>query len=118
MKLDNRKQVAHKIMDQVKNGEIINKEKAVKEAGYADSTARHEASKIVNSSQCQKELTTLLEGMENIRDMDIKELQTPEVREKMTPTDRINSLDKLSKNIQLISGRSTSNESISVTWDN
>jgi len=114
--LNNRKRVAQKLIEQIHKGEKINKEKAVREAGYKESTARSRTTDIVNSEQCQDELKTLLSKMEEIREKDINELLTDEVRAKLTPRDRVDSIDKISKNIQLLSGKATANERIEINW--
>ena len=116
--LSNRRQVAKNIKKQIDNGELINKEKAVLDAGYTKSTARSRTGDIVKSKQCQEELANIVEGLEEIRALDIKELLDPKLRKKMTQRDRIASIDVSTKNIQLISGKNTANESISVSWDN
>ncbi len=117
IKLSNRQKVAHNLVKQIENKELINRSKALKEANYSKSTAEHKSSEVVNSRECQEELSVLLGKMEDIRAKDITDMLSPKKRKKASYRDHVASLDTLTKNIQLIGGKATANESINISWD-
>lgn len=89
--------------------------KAMRDVGYSKSKS-YSATDVKNSPDFQEELFDFVASMEEERKQCLRELKDPKVRKKATYRDRIDAINKLTNNIQLITGQSTSNESMTIIW--
>jgi phage terminase small subunit len=117
-KLNNRKKVAERLKEQItSNTKKVNFTQALKDAGYKDSTAIHKSSEVVKSREVQEELRRFELQLEEIVQKDIKQLNEEKRRKRLTPRDNVESLVQLSKLRLLITGGNTSNDKMTVSWE-
>ncbi len=88
---------------------------AMRKAGYSAKTART-PKKLTGTKAFKKATLPILKALEKEREAILKRL--PKVRQKAKYRDLIDGLDKTTKNIQLLSGKDTSKEAITFTWEN
>lgn len=81
------------------------------EAGYSESTAKQQTLILGGLSD---ELNPIVRKLEERREKAIQRLDKTIAKAKYR--DLIDGIDKLTKNIQLLSGGKTSNESVTFTW--
>jgi uncharacterized protein (DUF1778 family) len=80
-------------------------------AGYEESTARHQAGILAGiKDELAPIVKAMMEHRENVLAQMVLKLTKAKYR------DLTDSLDKVKKNIQLLSGGKTANESINITW--
>lgn len=94
----------------VENHGVISK--AMREAGYKDKTAKNPKN-LTNSKAFKKELKPLLERLEKERDRAITKMKGKISKAKYR--DLVEGVDKLTKNIQLLSGKETERHGFSLT---
>lgn len=95
----------------VENGGSIGN--AMRKAGYSPKTAKT-PKKLTNTKAFKEAVLPILEALELERQAIMQRL--PEVREKAGYRDLMDGLDKTTKNIQLLSGKDTSKEAVTFTW--
>lgn len=104
MASENAKAVAKEVSENLRKNKKVNLGKIIKGKGYADSTSKKP--KIVTKTQSyQKEIKPIVDRLIIERDRAIKALGGKISKAKYR--DLIDSIDKLTKNIQLLSGGST-----------
>ena len=105
---EKQKKVAIELQKNLTRNPVKNSTDLLEEVGYAKNTARHKQKTIINSQGVQEELKPFLKKLEKERDRLIKAISIKNLKdvdyEKAT-----NSLDKIVKNIQLLSGKPTDN---------
>lgn len=82
------------------------------EAGYEESSARQQSTTLAG---IREELEPIVQDMQDHRENVIKEMVKKMPKAKYR--DLTDSLDKLTKNIQLLSGGKTSNDEVHMTWE-
>lgn len=95
--------VAREVIATVRSGKIPNKQKIQQKHGYTESSAR--AMKATKTKTYQDEMKTVIQAMERERDRAIKAMKTKIDEAKYR--DVVDAADKLTKNIELLSGRDT-----------
>jgi len=96
--------VAKDVLKKVRRGEKVHIGKIVASHGYGKSMATH-PNKVTNTKSYKDEIRPVIEAMERERNAIIKAL--PGKRGKAKYRDLIDGIDKMTKNIQLLSGRPT-----------
>ena len=96
------------LTDQIVNGGTFTIEELLLKAGYAPETARQQAAIMAG---IRPHLEPIIEEMRSHRDVVIARMKKKVT--KASYADLISSLDKLTKNIQLLSGKATSTFSLS-----
>jgi len=109
MASENAKQVAKDVINKVRKGQKIVFGKIIKRRGYSNSVSKR-PSKVTKTKSYLSEIKPLVDRLENERDQIIKRLK--KTRNKAKYRDLIDGLDKIIKNIQLLSGGATSREII------
>src|SRR3990167_11318937 len=104
--------VAKEVLEKLGKGEKISLGEIARKNGYALSTADNPRN-ITETESYQRVLRPVLTQLESERQAILDRL--PEVREKAKYRDLVEGLDKISKNIQLLSGGAT--ENIAVAGD-
>ena len=98
--------VAKEVLEKLGKGEKISLGEIARKNGYALSTADNPRN-ITETESYQRVLRPVLTQLESERQAILDRL--PEVREKAKYRDLVEGLDKISKNIQLLSGGATEN---------
>jgi hypothetical protein len=114
---ENRRRVAKEVIKQVMEGKKINISQGMRNVGYAKSTVNTKSPEVRKSVEFQEETMSFINQLEEIVQKDLKQLNDEKRRNKMTPRDNIESVDKLTKLKQLLTGGVTSNEKMTITWD-
>ena len=114
MPSENAKAVAAEVIDTVRKGAKVSIRKIAKKHGYSQSVADH-ASKITDTDSYKSVMDPFVQAMVKERDAALKEAGRK--RQKASYRDTIDSIDKLTKNIQLLSGGKTANEQLHITWE-
>ncbi len=105
MASENAKAVAQEVLETIGNGKKPSVLKIAPKHGYAVTTAG--SGQIQKTKTYQKAIRPLLERLNDERDKIIEGLK--KTRSKAKYRDLIDGLDKITKNIQLLSGKSTEN---------
>lgn len=114
-KLNNRKKVAQRLIEQIISGkEKINQTKALTDSGYSPITANCKSGLIVKSKECQEELVKFEDQLEELIQNNIKHAK--KTQQKATFRDSTDAIDKMAKLKALITG-SHATESITVKWE-
>jgi hypothetical protein len=109
------KLAALKVKEQIANGERPNLYRASLAVGYTESSAR--AGKARQTKSYKDEMMDVTKAMENEREQCFKELAYKNVRKTASYRDRIEAINKLTSNIQLLTGKKTSNDNVSFSWE-
>jgi len=110
----NAEAVANEVIDKVRKGKKINMGEILKSKGYSDSVSKI-PSKVTKTKTYKETMVPVLEAM--IRERD-RALRLMESRVAMAEYgDLVTAADKLTKNIQLLSGKDTSKEAVVFTWE-
>jgi len=115
--LSNPRRVAREVIAQASDGKKINLSKAMKNVGYAKNSRRIPKVVVTEKEDFKDEIFDFVKEMETERKLCLKELKDPKVRKKATYRDRIDAINKLTNNIQLVTGQTTSNEVMTIIWD-
>lgn len=107
------KQVAREVLETIGKGKKPNISKIGPKHGYAKTTAS--AGLIQKTKSYQAEIQPLVQRLEVERDAIIERLKS--TRDKAKYRDLIDGLDKITKNIQLLSGGATENIKLSPLAD-
>ena len=103
-------EVAKEVISEVRKGKIPNRYRISVKHGYSPQSAK--ASKAVRTKAYQSVITPLVERLEEERNAVVEALKT--TRSKAKYRDLIDGLDKITKNIQLLTGGATSNIAMGV----
>jgi hypothetical protein len=107
------KEVAREVLETVRKGKKPNLGKIIKSKGYALTTSTV-PTQVTNTKSYQEEIFPVVHAMEVERNRIIDALSKKKLS-KEKYRDMIDGLDKLTKNIQLLSGKKTSNEGIEIS---
>lgn len=102
--------VARDVLESVGKGKIPNKTKIAIKRGYAPTTAG--AGRVTQTKTYQREIAPLVQRLEDERNAIVERLK--KTRNKAKYRDLIDGLDKITKNIQLLTGGATANVAIGV----
>lgn len=102
------KAVAQEVKETVSNGKPVNLRKIQQKHGYTLSSAR--AMKATRTKTYQREIQPLLKQLEDHRDEILRHMRKKVGKAKYNHL--VEALDKVTKNHQLLSGRSTSNTAV------
>lgn len=108
----NAQAVAKEIIATVGKGGKVNKGKIIKKHGYTDSMSRH-PEKILETLSAKEIIDPFVGKMVRERDAAINAMTKK--RGKANYRDLVDAADKLTKNIQLLSGRETENKSFNIS---
>lgn len=106
------KAVAQDVIEAVKNKKRIVLGKIVAKRGYAKSTQRH-PKRVTETQSYQEEIRPVITQLEVLRQKAITELSCRSLKDEGYK-DLVDSVDKLTKNIQLLSGGATENVETSI----
>lgn len=110
------KEVAKEVLENIRKGKKPNLGKIIKSKGYSETTSTV-PSLVTDTKSYREVINPVVEAMERERNRIIVALSNKKLS-KEKYRDLIDGLDKLTKNVQLLSGGRTSNESIKITFDN
>lgn len=110
MAKDNPKRVARKVLETLGKDELVNFGKIAREVGYADNTADNPKF-ITDTKAYKEEISPFLNRMVKHREKIMLELETKDLTDEKHK-DLVDGLDKLTKNIQLLSGGETERSGI------
>ncbi len=111
----NAKNVALEVLETVRKGKKVNLGKIIKKHGYADTTSTV-PSQVTDTKSFQEVIEPVVEQMEKERQRLIKSISIKDL-DVVKYKDAVEALDKLTKNIQLLNGGKTSNDSIELSWE-
>lgn len=114
MPSENAKAVARDIIATVRKGEKVNKGKILRKHGYSKSMSEH-PNKVTETDSFKAEINPIVKAMEKERQAILAALPTK--RKGASYRDLVDAADKLTKNIQLLTGGKTSNEKVSFGWE-
>lgn len=110
-----RVKVGKELINQATNNKKINIHKAMLKAGYAKSTADKRVAVIRRSPEVQQELGNFINDLNQIVNNSIRNAKSKQ--DKASFRDNIEAIDKMKKLEQLITGNPTSNEKMTVGWE-
>jgi 23S rRNA pseudoU1915 N3-methylase RlmH len=108
------KKVAEELIDKVRKGEKINMQEIQKRHGYSKASAKSMKAKETDSFK--EVMNPFVDKMMKERERVIDALSNKNLS-KEKYRDMMDGLDKLTKNIQLLTGGDTGKEKISFTWE-
>lgn len=115
MASDNAKEVAKKVSENLRKGKRVILGKILKEQGYAESTSKSPT--MVTETKSYKEaINPIVKRWERERERITKTLESKDLTDEKYK-DLIDSLDKITKNIQLLSGGNTENVGVETTGE-
>ena len=106
--------VAQEVVALIRKGKRVNKGEIIRRHGYSESAAL-KPSKVTSTKSYREEIAPIVEAMERERDAIMKVISKKRAKAKYR--DLIDGVDKLTKNIQLLNGGKTSNEKVTVGWE-
>jgi hypothetical protein len=109
------KLAAIKVKEMLAKGEKPNLYKAMKSVGYTEYSSKSGIAKFSNA--WKNEMEDVVNMMEIERKRCLEEMQTQAVRDTASYRDRLEAVNKLSNNIQLLTGKQTANDKVSFSWD-
>lgn len=108
------KEVAKEVLETLGKGKRPNLGKIARKKGYANNTADNPKG-ITETKSYQEVMNPVVEALIQERKAIIERLK--KTRSKAKYRDLIDGLDKITKNIQLLSGGKTANEELKITWE-
>lgn len=109
------KLAAKKVSESVRSGKKPNLGKILLSVGYPKSTSKS-PTRVTKTKSYKEEIYPVVQEMERQRDRMIEEIKKRKFdKEKLR--DITDAIDKLTKNAQLLQGKSTNNDSISFSWE-
>jgi len=102
---ERQKALAKELIANTKRAKPLNKSEMLESVGYTRNTARHKTPDIINAPGVQRDVLPVVEKMIKARDRAIDLLAGKE--EKANYSDITGGIDKLTKNIELLSGGAT-----------
>jgi hypothetical protein len=115
MASENAKAVAREVIETVRKGKKVNKGAIIRKHGYAKSVSVM-PQKVTETKSYKEEIAPIVLAMEQERDAAIKAMKKK--RSKAKYRDMVDAVDKLTKNIQLLTGGKTSNDELVMRWGN
>jgi len=115
MASENAKAVAREIIEKVKKGERVHKGEIIAKHGYTKSMALH-PQKITETKSFKEEMEPFLAQLKRERQRLMKAIELKDL-DAVSYKDAVDAADKLTKNIQLLSGGNTANDKISFSWE-
>lgn len=106
------REVAKEVLETIGKGKKPSVSKIAPKHGYKQSTA--DSGQVQATKSYKNEIKPLVERLESERDKIIERLKV--TRSKAKYRDLIDGMDKVTKNIQLLNGGKTSNEAITIGW--
>ena len=111
---ENARAVAEEVRLKVSKGEKIVMGKIIKKHGYSDGISKQPI-RVRKTQSYQKEIKPIVDRLIIERDRAIKALKGKISKAKYR--DLTDAIDKLTKNIQLLSGGKTGREEMTIKWD-
>jgi|WetSurMetagenome_2_1015567.scaffolds.fasta_scaffold12763_3 hypothetical protein len=111
----NRKRVAKKVIDQVMSGKKANVSQAMRDVGYSNSTADVKNSEVARSKEFQEETQSFVNQLEDLMQDSIGMMK--EKKKKGSYRDHETTVEQFAKLKQLLTGGNTSNDKMSISWD-
>ena len=115
MASENAKAVAQAVIENVGKGRKVSKRKIIKNQGYSQNIADN-PKKVTETQSYQEVIKPVVKKMEKERTRLINALSKKDLT-KEKYRDMIEGVDKLTKNIQLLTGGKTANDSLNISWD-
>ena len=115
MATENQKKVIMKSLEKLGKNELLKKGEILRECGYSEKTATKNPKKIFESKPVQEGLKPFIDQLKEKRQIAINKM-TAEKIGKEKAKDLAEIIDKLTKNIQLLSGGKTESSEIKITW--
>lgn len=112
---ENAKLVAHKVSETVRKGGLVNLGKIIKESGYSEGTSKS-PQRVTETISYKEEIEPIVSAMILQRDRMIKSIAGKNL-DKASLRDLIDATDKLTKNIQLLSGKDTAKQNVVFGWE-
>jgi hypothetical protein len=109
MASENAKAVAKEVLETVRKGAKVSIRKIARKHGYSNSVSDH-AKKITETKTYQAEIGPVILALEEERNEIIKRLKV--TRDKAKYRDLIDGMDKVTKNLQLLTGGRTENTGV------
>lgn len=107
----NARRVANKVLEKVRNGEKVSVSAIAREVGYG--TTSKIPGKITGTKSYKEVMAPVVEMMERERNRILMELASKDL-EKERHRDLVGSMDTLTKNIQLLSGKETERAGVTI----
>ena len=114
MASENAKQVAKKLSEAIGSGKKVDLGKIIRSAGYSKKTSQT-PKRVTETKTFKAEISPVVEAMIRERDRAIKAMAKKINKAKYRDT--TDAVDKLTKNIQLLSGKETEKSNITFEWE-
>lgn len=112
MASENAKKVAHEVLETVRKGKRVNKGDIIERNGYSKTTATV-PSQVTNTKSYQSVINPFLKKLEKERDRILMEISIKDL-DKERHSDLVRSLDTITKNVQLLSGKETERAGVNI----
>ena len=103
---ERQKALARELIENTKRAKPLNKTEILGNIGYSKTTAEHLQKRIIEAPGVQKDLLPVVERLKKHRDKIIQELEIKQLDE-VKYKDLMDGMDKITKNIELLSGNAT-----------
>jgi len=112
MASENAKRAATKVVESLGTGKKVNMGKILREVGYSDNTSDN-PQEVTGTKSYQSVVMPFLEKLEAERNRILMEISTKDL-DNERHTDLVRSLDTLTKNVQLLSGKETERAGVNI----
>jgi len=112
MASENAKRAATKVVESLGTGKKVNMGKILREVGYSDNTSDN-PQEVTGTKSYQSVVMPFLEKLEAERNRILMEISVKDL-DKERHTDLVRSLDTLTKNVQLLSGKETERAGVNI----
>jgi hypothetical protein len=112
MASENAKKAATKVVESLGTGKKVNMGKILREVGYSDNTSDN-PQEVTGTKSYQSVVMPFLEKLEAERNRILMEISTKDL-DNERHTDLVRSLDTLTKNVQLLSGKETERAGVNI----
>jgi hypothetical protein len=112
MASENAKRAATKVVESLGTGKKVNMGKILREVGYSDNTSGN-PQEVTGTKSYQSVVMPFLEKLEAERNRILMEISTKDL-DNERHTDLVRSLDTLTKNVQLLSGKETERAGVNI----
>jgi hypothetical protein len=112
MASENAKRAATKVVESLGKGKKVNMGKILREVGYSDNTSDN-PQEVTGTKSYQSVVMPFLEKLEAERNRILMEISTKDL-DNERHTDLVRSLDTLTKNVQLLSGKETERAGVNI----
>lgn len=112
---DNARQVARKVSENIGTGKKVDLGEIIRKQGYSDKTSQT-PQRVTETKSYQEEIAPIVAKMMQQRERMMEAIANKNL-DKNSLRDLVDGIDKLTKNVQLLSGKDTSKNNVVFGWE-